>query len=41
MSKGWFVYAEPVKHNEANNLCFLLNLCKYNVGGVNYRTTDM
>ena len=32
MSKGWFVYAEQLKHYLANILCFLLNSCKYECG---------
>ena len=37
------MYAVLLKHYYANVLCFLLKLCKYhmNVGGVNYRTSDM
>ena len=41
MSEGWFVYAVLLKHYYANVLCFLLKLCIYDVGGVNYRTSVM
>ena len=41
MSEGWFVYAVLLKHYLANILCFLLKLCKLNMGGVNYRTSGM
>ena len=32
MSEGWFVYAIPLKHYEANILSFLIKLCKYECG---------
>ena len=38
MSEGWYVYAVLLKHYYANVLWFLLKLCKYDVGGVNYWT---
>ena len=31
-SEGWFVYAQLLKHDQANILCFLLKLCKYECG---------
>ena len=32
MSEGWFVNAVLLKHHEANILCLLLKLCKYECG---------
>ena len=32
MSEGWFVYAVLLKHYNANVLCFLLKLCRYECG---------
>ena len=32
MSAGLFVITVLLKHNKANILCFLLNLCQYECG---------
>ena len=32
MFEGWFVYAVLLKHYNANVLCVLLKLCKYECG---------
>ena len=35
-SEGWFVYAQLLKHDQTNILCFLLKLCKYECGWGNF-----
>ena len=40
-SEGWFVYAQLLKHDQANILCFLLKLCKYECGWGKFRTSGM
>ena len=32
MSEGWFVFAVLLKHYQANILCFLIKLCKFEYG---------
>ena len=41
MSEGWYEYSVPLKHCYANVLWFLLKLCKYDLGGVDYRTSGI
>ena len=41
MSEGWYVYAVMLKHYNANILYFVLKLCKFDLGGVNYKPSGM